>query len=336
MKKTVLIAEESATVMKMHKLIVSNLGFDVIEVKSSGGVGLQVVSLVKNYQAGVSRSNCLDINVILLPCVMSDIDGPNTTQQLRRLGYNGIIVAVSSSTCAIDIGRFLGSGADCHIIKPLTAAKLLTALKGSRLWIPLTKLARETILLMLENLSGRNFDEKPVGEYVKRIHSRTQHPTPVLLEETPVTRFRAKCFKGKEILEVRILLLDESFKCRSSIHSILCDFGHTVIEADCGIVGLNLVRNSITAEKYGASRSGYDIIIVGSGLNGVSSSSIVEQIRQVGYLGLIFGLTERSDMDANSRCLRDSGADAVLCKPIGSNTISECVKGETLFPLCFV
>lgn len=135
--KTVLIVDESKSTVKLHAFTLLKLGFNIAGFHiGSGSIESQLLTYVRENLLEISRntsssmSKVVKIDIILLSSVMRDSDGPQTTQRLRRLGYKGLIFAVTSNSDATDRERFLENGANAYIVKPLTEAKLVAALEG--------------------------------------------------------------------------------------------------------------------------------------------------------------------------------------------------------------
>jgi CheY-like chemotaxis protein len=50
--------------------------------------------------------------------VMPNMDGPTATKELRRLGYEGLILGVTGNALPTDIDHFLAHGASKVLLKP--------------------------------------------------------------------------------------------------------------------------------------------------------------------------------------------------------------------------
>lgn len=68
--------------------------------------------------------NGAQYDVILMDMRMPDMDGPETTRSLRKLGFTGKIIAVTANTSAEDIEECLNSGMDDFISKPIAMNSL--------------------------------------------------------------------------------------------------------------------------------------------------------------------------------------------------------------------
>ena len=70
------------------------------------------------------------IDAILMDYMMPVLDGPSATLELREMGFDGVIVGITGNALPEDIQRFLDSGAEDVLVKPITADKLEDCLIG--------------------------------------------------------------------------------------------------------------------------------------------------------------------------------------------------------------
>jgi CheY-like chemotaxis protein len=68
-------------------------------------------------------------DVILMDFIMPNMDGPTATRELRRLGYEGLIVGVTGNALPTDIDHFLAHGASKVLLKPLRMDEFKAATK---------------------------------------------------------------------------------------------------------------------------------------------------------------------------------------------------------------
>ena len=66
----------------------------------------------------------LGFDLILMDYIMPNKDGPEATEEIRRLGFCGLIVGVTGNLQANDTSHFLSAGADVVLSKPLDIAQL--------------------------------------------------------------------------------------------------------------------------------------------------------------------------------------------------------------------
>lgn len=128
--RRVLVVEVSKSTQKIHKRLLWNLHHDVIDFSVEGSVGARLLLYVRDVLLDVSRNKSKGIDIILIPSILTDSNGPQTIQRLRRLGYKGLIFAVTSCSSPTEITTFLDSGADQFILKPMTTSKFIDAING--------------------------------------------------------------------------------------------------------------------------------------------------------------------------------------------------------------
>jgi CheY-like chemotaxis protein len=73
----------------------------------------------------MSLTRCFDTHFPPRPVM----DGPTAAVEMRKLGYNGIIVGVTGNALANDVDHFVKHGANCVLTKPLDMVELNTAIK---------------------------------------------------------------------------------------------------------------------------------------------------------------------------------------------------------------
>jgi CheY-like chemotaxis protein len=83
-----------------------------------GGAGTPVTSVSDN--VSVQKSS---YDVIVMDFIMPNMDGPTATRELRRLGYEGLILGVTGNALPTDIDHFLAHGASKVLLKPLRMAE---------------------------------------------------------------------------------------------------------------------------------------------------------------------------------------------------------------------
>lgn len=78
---------------------------------------------VDRIREAMSGGNCV-IDAVLMDYMMPNLDGPSATRELRQMGYDGVIIGITGNALPEDIQRFLESGAEEVLVKPITADKL--------------------------------------------------------------------------------------------------------------------------------------------------------------------------------------------------------------------
>lgn len=85
---------------------------------------LKIETAVSGYEAIERIENGLAYDVILMDHMMPDMDGIETTQKIRSLGYKGIIIAFTANALVGNDELFLQNGFDGFISKPIDAKQL--------------------------------------------------------------------------------------------------------------------------------------------------------------------------------------------------------------------
>jgi CheY-like chemotaxis protein len=120
----VLLVDDSSLSRKMMRMCLGDKFDEILEADD----GVQAVELVEERMASGSAPD-----VILMDFMMPNMDGPTATNEIRSLGYRGIIIGVTGNTLPHDIHTFLSSGANEVLAKPVEVKTVDKALKGRSL-----------------------------------------------------------------------------------------------------------------------------------------------------------------------------------------------------------
>ena len=111
--RRVLIVDDVPMNCKMLRRLFSNRFEECKEAEN----GKAAVDMVREAMAsGVS------FDVITMDYQMPVMDGVTATRCIRKLGYKGLIVAVTGNALSEDVNAFLSNGADIVLTKPLSIA----------------------------------------------------------------------------------------------------------------------------------------------------------------------------------------------------------------------
>jgi len=144
-----------------------------------------------------------------------------------------------------------------------------------------------------------------------------------------VKKLREKYFDSKETLKpMRILVIDDSSTCRHTIHRTLSESGHTIIEADCGFVGAEMVQRGLTAESYGLTGSGFDLLLISHTLKATSGRQTAFKMRSIGFVGIILGLMGAPPHPQELTHYMELGANNVLVKPFSAFGFNQMILGK--------
>ena len=141
--------------------------------------------------------------------------------------------------------------------------------------------------------------------------------------------FRDIKFSPVGLKTLRILVVDDSMSCRKRNHEILHKFGHLVIEADCGLVASQMVRNSLTATAFGSPKCGYDVILMSNVIKGTDGPHTALTMREYVFVGIILGLMSNPNPRDQAH-FRECGADDVLAKPLTEESFYTSITGSII------
>ncbi len=86
------------------------------------------VETASNGREGIEKALKGDFNVVLMDLQMPEMDGHEATQELRRRGYSGPIIALTAHGMKEERKRCLSSGVDEHLTKPVDRDTLINTL----------------------------------------------------------------------------------------------------------------------------------------------------------------------------------------------------------------
>ena len=121
-KIRVLIVDDSALNRRMLVRLLKGRLFDCLEA-SDGDIA---VTAIENTLKPDGASGAVDL--ILMDFLMENLHGPQATQQIRGLGFQGLIFGVTGNVMPSDVSKFLNAGANQVLAKPLSMEALHAAL----------------------------------------------------------------------------------------------------------------------------------------------------------------------------------------------------------------
>jgi CheY-like chemotaxis protein len=111
------LAEDSLDNQRLIAYILRKAGWDVVTA-DNGEVACERMS------AAMERGEAFDL--VLMDVQMPVVDGHEATRRLRRMGYQGPIVALTANTLAGDREKCLAAGCDFYVGKPISRESLLS------------------------------------------------------------------------------------------------------------------------------------------------------------------------------------------------------------------
>ena len=124
----------------------------------------------------------------------------------------------------------------------------------------------------------------------------------------------------------RILLVDDSIPNRKMLNRLLTREHHIVTEAQDGTEAIEIVRKSLEHDPNNEqTTSEFDLILMDYYMPGMNGPDAIAAIRDMGYTGVIFGVSGVMDDDANH--FIEAGAHLVLYKPITMAALWKALRG---------
>ena len=114
----ILLVDDSATNQKLANIVLRKMGFDPVTANN----GAEAIEKVK--------TSIFDL--ILMDIEMPEIDGIQTTREIRKLenpGNRPYIVAMTANAMAGDRERYIAAGMNGYIAKPFKLPDLLIQIK---------------------------------------------------------------------------------------------------------------------------------------------------------------------------------------------------------------
>ncbi|HEX8978236.1 MAG TPA: response regulator [Parasulfuritortus sp.] len=105
----------------------------VVAIAMLKKLGLANVDIAQDGQEALAMAANVPYDLILMDCLMPNMDGYQATHELRRRGVNLPILAITANAMAEDVDRCLAAGMNDYLAKPINY-ELLTAAMDK--WLP--------------------------------------------------------------------------------------------------------------------------------------------------------------------------------------------------------
>jgi len=115
-----LLAEDNKVNQKVAMALLKKLGYNHVDLAEDG-------------EQAVAMASTQAYDLILMDCLMPNMDGYEATRELRRRGMTLPILAITANVMAEDIELCLAAGMDEHLQKPINRQVLGKALEH---WLP--------------------------------------------------------------------------------------------------------------------------------------------------------------------------------------------------------
>ena len=124
--KKILIVDDHPLCRKFLRLLLQERGH-YCEEASNGLIGLNMVKATFNMSS--DDLHIRDYDVIIMDFHVKAMSGIQSITEIRKLGYNGLIIGTTSIDCNDDVMSFINAGANKTFIKPLNLCALYEILE---------------------------------------------------------------------------------------------------------------------------------------------------------------------------------------------------------------
>ena len=129
----------------------------------------------------------------------------------------------------------------------------------------------------------------------------------------------------------RVLIVDDAKSNRKMLCRVLRSRCSVIVEADDGQKAVDIVKQSMVASAGPLSSSSplFDLILMDFVMPVMDGPTAIMEIRKLGYIGLIFGLTGNV-LDSDKDLMIANGANFVLTKPFNMDAFDEALLEYTV------
>jgi len=124
-----------------------------------------------------------------------------------------------------------------------------------------------------------------------------------------------------------VLIVDDSETVRRYLLRSLVGIAKSSVAED-GDEAIALVKRALQGGEAGRKEEMMDVILVDAKMPRKNGSLVIEEIRGLGYVGLIVGMCSARSLQSMQEKLLACGADAVLPKPLHVGSLERLVQGE--------
>lgn len=171
--KTVLVAEDEASIREFIIINLRRSGYEVLEAEN-GAQALEIYQMNKDI-----------IDIALLDIMMPEVDGLEVCKQIRADNQNIGIIMLTARTQEMDKVTGLLVGADDYVTKPFSPSELMARVDVMYRRVKMSKTSA---------VQPKNMDEIVLGDFVLNFRNRTLTKKGEFIELTQVEFQIMECF----------------------------------------------------------------------------------------------------------------------------------------------
>lgn len=171
--KTVLVAEDEASIREFIIINLRRSGYEVLEAEN-GAQALEIYQMNKD-----------TIDIALLDIMMPEVDGLEVCKQIRTENPNIGIIMLTARTQEMDKVTGLLVGADDYVTKPFSPSELMARVDVTYRRVKMSKSS---------DVQDKNMDEIVLGDFVLNSRNRTLTKKGKFIELTQVEFQIMECF----------------------------------------------------------------------------------------------------------------------------------------------
>lgn len=146
----ILIAEDHPLNRKILSIVLQRYGATVLEAKN----GKEAVKIIKEHP---------EISIVFMDIQMPEMDGTTATKEVRKINYNGVIIACTANNDENDFEGYRKLGMNDILVKPFNKLAVKALLEK---WYAVIELPESRNVTLLDNHSGEVWNKEYFDEII--------------------------------------------------------------------------------------------------------------------------------------------------------------------------
>ncbi|MBR7064465.1 MAG: response regulator, partial [Treponema sp.] len=135
---------------KILSIVLQRYGATVLEAKN----GKEAVKIIKEHP---------EISIVFMDIQMPEMDGTTATKEVRKINYNGVIIACTANNDENDFEGYRKLGMNDILVKPFNKLAVKTLLEK---WYAVIELPESRNVTLLDNHSGEVWNKEYFDEII--------------------------------------------------------------------------------------------------------------------------------------------------------------------------